>query len=131
MVMSPETDPNAHPYWYARVLGIFHLRVLHTGPAAKNRSVQHLEFLWIRWLGIVPGHRYGFKAGRLPKFGFVPETSETSDPFGFLDPSLVIRGCHLIPAFEDERTFDLLSVNPSAGRPLGDTNDWTAFYVNW
>ncbi|KAF7976664.1 hypothetical protein HWV62_6005 [Athelia sp. TMB] len=129
MVMSPETGPNAHPYWYARVIGVFHVRVLHTGPDSKNKSYQHMEFLWVRWLGIVPGHRYGFKAARLPKFGFVPETSP--DPFGFLDPSLVIRGCHLIPAFNDLRTSDLLSANPSAGRPIGDTDDWRAFYVNW
>ncbi|KAF7973003.1 hypothetical protein HWV62_16378 [Athelia sp. TMB] len=129
MVMSPETGPKAHPYWYARVLGVFHVRVHHVGPASKNKSIQHMEFLWVRWLGIDPGHRYGFKAARLPKFGFVPETS--ADPFGFLDPSLVIRGCHLIPAFHDGRTSELLSPNPSAGRPLGDTDDWRGFYVNW
>ncbi|KAF7966317.1 hypothetical protein HWV62_39183, partial [Athelia sp. TMB] len=58
-----------------------------------------------------------------------PETS--ADPFGFLDPSLVIRGCHLIPAFHDGRTSELLSPNSSAGRPLGDTDDWRGFYVNW
>ena len=32
MVQSPETGPNAHPYWYARVLGVFRARGLHTGP---------------------------------------------------------------------------------------------------
>lgn len=74
MVMSPETGDEAHPYWYARVLGVFHARILHTGPAAKNRSVQYMEFLWVRWFGLDPDHRYGFKAARLPKIGFVPDT---------------------------------------------------------
>ncbi|KAF7970329.1 hypothetical protein HWV62_24352 [Athelia sp. TMB] len=129
MVMSPETGPHAHPYWYARVLGVFHARVYHTGPASKNTSMQHMEFLWVRWLGNVRQHRYGFKTGRLPKVGFVADTEPA--PFGFLDPSLVVRACHLIPAFHDKRTSELLTANPSAGRPIGDTDDWSAFYVNW
>jgi len=128
MVLSPETGPNAHPYWYARVLGVFHARVLHTGPDARNRSVQHIEFLWVRWFGTVSGHRYGFKAARLPKIGFVEEDDESA--FGFLDPSLVLHGCHLIPAFFDGRTSELLTTLHSAARPPGEFDDWVAFYVN-
>jgi len=128
MVLSPETGPNAHPYWYARVLGVFHARVLHTGPDARNRSVQHVEFLWVRWFGTVNGHRYGFKAARLPKIGFIEEDDESA--FGFLDPSLVLRGCHLIPAFFDGRTSELLATLHSAARPPGEFDDWVAFYVN-
>lgn len=128
MVRSREDDPDAHPYWYARILGIFHLRVLHTGPASKNRSVQNLQFLWVRWFGIEPDHHSGFKIGRLPKVGFVPESDDQS--FGFLDPSLVVRGCHLIPAFSDGKTAELLKNNSTAARPIGEAEDWTAFYVN-
>jgi hypothetical protein len=128
MVLSPETGPGAHPYWYARVLGVFHARVLHTGPSASNRSVQHMEFLWVRWFGIDPAHRYGHKVARLPKIGYVPE----SDPlaFGFLDPSLVLRGCHLVPAFNDGRTLDLLNTPLTIARSLDEVDDWAAFYVN-
>jgi hypothetical protein len=36
MMLSRETDPNAHPYWYARILGVFHADVLHTGPHSKH-----------------------------------------------------------------------------------------------
>lgn len=128
MVTSPETGPNAHPFWYARVLGIFHIRVLHTGPAATNRSVQRMEFLWVRWFGAEPAHQYGFKVARLPKIGFVEETDLSA--FGFLDPSLVLRGCHLVPAFADGRTSALLKTPHTAARPPEESDDWAAFYVN-
>lgn len=128
MVLSHEDDPNAHPYWYARVIGVFHLKVLHLDSSATNRSVQHMEFLWVRWFGMVPGHRFGTTVARLPKIGFVPDTDPLS--FGFLDPSLVIRGCHVIPSFNDGRTAELLTVSPTAGRPPDETDDWTAFFVN-
>jgi len=84
--------------------------------------------LWVRWFGIVPGHKFSMKAARLPKLGFIPDTDDLA--FGFLDPSLVIRGCHLIPAFNDGHTAALLSARLSAGRPPGEELDWAAFYVN-
>ncbi|KAJ7481273.1 hypothetical protein B0H11DRAFT_2419303 [Mycena galericulata] len=88
-----------------------------------------MEFLWVRWLGIEPGHHAGFRRARLPKFGYVPE----SDPyaFGFLDPALVIRGAHLIPHFAGGRTNELLgTMDPTAARAAGDTEDWANYYVN-
>jgi hypothetical protein len=127
MVRSRETDAGAHPFWYARVLGVFHANVLHTGARATNRSVQNMEFLWVRWFGTEPGYRYGRRSARLPKIGFVPATDDLA--FGFLDPSLVIRGCHLIPAFFDGRTSELLRSGPSAARPAGEIDDWAAYYV--
>jgi hypothetical protein len=128
MVLAEKDDPNAHPYWYARVLGVFHANVLHLGPQAINRSVQRIEFLWVRWFGQEPGYRAGFREARLPMIGFLPE----SDPqaFGFLDPSNVIRGCHLLPVFRNGRTSALLSANATAARPIGEKDDWTNFYVN-
>ncbi|KAH9840199.1 uncharacterized protein C8Q71DRAFT_702877 [Rhodofomes roseus] len=49
MVHSCETEAGAHPYWYARVLGIFHADVYQHGRNVRNRSVQRMEFLWVRW----------------------------------------------------------------------------------
>jgi hypothetical protein len=86
-----------------------------------------MEFLWVRWFGTVPGHKYGFKAARLPKVGFVPDTDDQA--FGFLDPSLVIRGCHMIPAFADGRTSELLTTQNSAAHLPGELDDWVAYYV--
>ena len=128
MVLSPETEAGAHPYWYARVLGVFHAKVLHTGPAAKNRSVQHMEFLWVRWFGIEPDYISGRQTARLPKIGFVPDTDDNA--FGFLDPSLVLRGCHLVPAFAAGRTHSLLhTTSLTAARAPDETDDWVNYYV--
>jgi hypothetical protein len=137
-MMNPSTDKadvmvlsqdDSHPYWYARILQIMYADVSHVGNDVPNRSRQRMEFLWVRWFGIEPSHRWGFKAAQLPRVGFVPDT----DPFafGFLDPSLVIRGCHLIPAFRYGRTPELLKTPGSAGRSSDskDNCDYTAFYV--
>jgi len=118
MVLSPETGANTHSFWYARVLGVFHTQVLHTGPAAKNRSVQRMEFLWVQWLGMVHGHRYGFKAAHLPKVCFVEVEDKLA--FRFLDPSLTLRSCHLIPAFSNGWTMQLLKIPHSAAHPPGE-----------
>jgi len=89
-----------------------------------------MEFLWVRWLGVVPGHSFGRRHARLPKVGFVPDTDEFS--FGFLDPALVIRGCHVLPSFVDGKTTDLLATEgPTEARPTrnGEGDDWANFYV--
>lgn len=136
-VMNPRThsdimvyscDDGNHPYWYARVLGIFHTRVKHVGPRSVSGCIQSMQFLWIRWFGLVPHQEYkfGIKMARLPKVGFV----EGSDAFGFLNPSSVIRGCHLIPSFSDGQTLNLLPYHPSLGRGVDEAFDWARFYVN-
>ncbi|KAG2068597.1 hypothetical protein BDR04DRAFT_1024027 [Suillus decipiens] len=127
MTLSRESGAGAHPFWYARVLGTFCINVLHVGPNARNRSPQSMEVLWVRWFGVVPHYHWGFREGHLPKIGFIPNSPAA---FGFLDPSLVIRACHLIPAFADHRTNDLLRHGPSAARLPGEVDDWASFYVN-
>ena len=130
MVSSPETPPGAHPFWYAAVLGVFHANVQHVGKHSRNYSIQRMEFLWVRWLGTVPDYSFGRRQARLPKIGFIPDSDEFA--FGFLDPSLVLRGCHLMPAFADGRTTELLTITPgntTQARPSGEEDDWTTYYV--
>ncbi|KIN98950.1 hypothetical protein M404DRAFT_83146, partial [Pisolithus tinctorius Marx 270] len=121
MMLSREEGPDSHPYWYARVLGAFLIGV-HYGETEKT-----MELLWVRWFGVVPRYKWGFQSARLPKIGFIPDSPAA---FGFLDPSLVIRSCHLIPAFHDGRTDSLLRHGPSMGRSANEADDWTAYYVN-
>ena len=129
MVRSSEDTPGAHPYWYAQVLGIYHAIISTTHPEARNQNTQHMEFLWVRWFGVEPKYRHGPRYARLPMVGFVEDTDELA--FGFLDPSLVIRGCHLIPRFHTGRTKALMAYDgPTAARAPGLMDDWTNYYVN-
>jgi len=129
MLQSPEICSGAHPYWYAQVLGIYHADVSTTHEAALKNSAQHIQFLWVRWLGAEPGHRSGSKIARLPKVGFVEDTDE--DAFGFLDPDLIIRGSHLIPAFNSGRTCNLMSYDGlTVARFPNEKDDWVNFFVN-
>ena len=129
MIQSPEVGDNVHPYWYAQVLGIYHTFVSTTHPAVQKHSAQSIQFLWVRWLGAEPRYYSGSQVARLPKIGFVEVTD--NDAFGFLDPDLIIRGSHLIPAFYFGRTSNLMPYSgPTAARTAGEKDDWVNFYVN-
>lgn len=126
MVLSREIDKdeeNGHPYWYARIIGIFHANVRHVGPTSKFSDPQRIEFLWVRWFGRDMGYRAGWKAHRLHRVGFIDDNS-----FGFLNPKEVIRGVHLIPAFEHGRTSDYLA-RSIARQPSEKHEDWAYYYV--
>ncbi|KAF9053250.1 hypothetical protein BJ165DRAFT_1331174, partial [Panaeolus papilionaceus] len=90
------------PFWYAAVLGIFHVDFQHIGSKSKNVSFQTLHFLWVRWLQ--PAEEPTSSSGttsqvQLPKVQFPPSNDKFA--YGCLNPSLVLRACHLIPAFHD------------------------------
>ena len=68
----------------------------------------------------------GFAGGTA--VGFIPDNDNLA--FGFLDPSLVIRGCHLIPCFSNGRTAALLRQGASVARRPSEDDDWCSFYVN-
>lgn len=124
MVLSGETTPH-HPYWYARVLGIYHMEtwINDGGQPVK----QHFEVLWVRWLAPLRNHKSGVKHARLPKVAFVEESDV--DAFGFLDPGQVIRGIHLIPAFVSGRGVSSFPHGKSLARPGGELDDWKMYYV--
>ncbi|KAG5634064.1 hypothetical protein H0H81_003567 [Sphagnurus paluster] len=129
MVCSPKIGPNTHPFWYAQVLGVFHADVLHRGPRSDDPDKRHhMQFLWVRWLGLEPGYRSGCQFARLPKVGFVPDSNPYT--FGFLNPSDVIRGAHIIPAFAADKTLELLAAQHTVARALNSTKDWVNFYIN-
>jgi hypothetical protein len=94
MVLSGETRPQ-HPYWYAHVLGIYHMDVWLNieGPRKK----QQIEVLYVRWMAPLADHQSGMSYAQLPKVAFVEDSDR--DAFGFLDPGQVIWSTHLIPAF--------------------------------
>ena len=109
MVHSSENVPGAHPYWYAQVPGVYHAFVSTTHPGALNRNAQCMEFPWVRWLNMEPRYWYGPQYACLLMVGFVEDTDELA--FGFLNPSLVICGSHLIPRLHSGQTNTLMAYN--------------------
>jgi len=130
MVLSHEEDEHGntdHPYWYGRIIGIFHVLVHHSGPMSQSKEPKPMQFLWVRWFGRDMSIRTGWKVKRLHRIGFL-ESGDVS-AFGFLDPVLLIRGVHLIPAFHYGRTMALLP--PSIVRNTSEQDeDWVYYYVN-
>jgi hypothetical protein len=128
MVLAHEhEDENPHPYWYARVIGVFHVNVRYTRPGEYRASVKRVDFLWVRWFARDATAPSGWAIKRLPRVGFY----DGDDPsaFGFLNPDLVVRGVQLIPAFRFGRTDALLG--PSIARRESDQDeDWDWYYVN-
>lgn len=118
----PSHDANGeptHPYWYAHILGIYHANIHFD----NSQMPERMDFLWVRWFGQDPDWKGGPSSLRLDRIGFV--SSHETEAFGFLDPSLVIRACHLIPAFTHGRTYNLLA--PSFARKTD--GDWQNYYV--
>jgi hypothetical protein len=131
MVLSCEDGEDVHPFWYARVIKIFHLLVRHCGAAPEAEHApteyQRMDVLWVRWFGLDADARGGWSKKRLHGISFIP--GEDPAAFGFLDPAQVVRGVHLIPNFPRGRTDSRLP--PSIARPEDDQNeDWDSFYVN-
>ena len=117
---SSESDQATHPYWYARILKIHHVQVFFGG----SRVSERMDFLFVRWFGRDMEWNGGPSTLRLDRIGFVPSTDR--EAFGFLDPTLVIRACHLVPAFKFGKTLGLLG--PSLAREH-EEGDWENYYV--
>lgn len=116
-----EEQQHRSHFLYARVLGIYHTNVIYTGEASTDYHSRRLEFLWVRWYTCAqsPNSR------RFERLIFPPMANK--DSFGFVDPTDVLRACHIIPAFSSGRTH-------ADGRGLSscamDAKDWKCYYVN-
>ena len=88
-----------------------------------------IEFLRVRWFANEKNYHFGDKFFRQERVGFV---SEVDDLLGFVDPALVVRRAHIIPAFNFGASDTILSpsllarVNPHESA----TEYHVAFYVN-
>lgn len=121
MVYSP-TSRDAEPWLYAYVVAIFHAFV----STAADPEPKRLELLWVRWMERDASQLQGGNSCKYTRISFIPHSDTPGECFGFVDPSHVVRACHLIPAFHLQRTRDLLEVSMAR-----DTKgDWRAFYVN-
>ncbi|KAF7431003.1 hypothetical protein PC9H_006718 [Pleurotus ostreatus] len=130
-----EADP--HPFSYARVLSVFHVRIQH-----EELSPQTKEFdvLWVRHFKVNTRHSGGLKQKQFTRLSFM----DVSEAFGFLNPDEVIRGSHIIPAFAygpapdslgrsiARQTFhmDILDKNFTWPKEP-DEDDYVHYYVNF
>ncbi|KJA15800.1 hypothetical protein HYPSUDRAFT_148660 [Hypholoma sublateritium FD-334 SS-4] len=117
----------AHPYLYCRVIGIYHANVVYVGPGMKEYKAIRFDFLHVRWfeLNISQGHNSDWASLRLNYLSFPSETEK--DSYGFVDPSLVLRGCHLIPAFSGGKRHGEGTWFANMAK---DSKDWKGYYVN-
>ncbi|KAF8838869.1 hypothetical protein BDN67DRAFT_991113 [Paxillus ammoniavirescens] len=131
MVLSHE-DERTHPYWYARVIQVFHVMVEYRKDMySPFCEPTRMNVLFVCWFRRDTNFDAGWNAKRLHRLEFFDEDG-LSDGFGFLDPDSVVRGIHLIPAFTYSATKDLLG--PSFVRwqkgLVGWDDDWRYFYIN-
>lgn len=120
-----DESPTEERFHYARVLGVYHANVVYVGPGMTSYEPCRMEFLWVRWYREVPETKTGWESCRLDRVKFLPVSDENA--FGFVNPSDVLRACHIIPAF----TLGKLHAD---GKGLShcaqDSSDWVMYYVN-
>jgi hypothetical protein len=124
MLASEETDKDRgyHPFWYAQVLGVFHVNARLDGEPRK--CSRRIDFLWVKWFGHCKEHKNGAPPRGLYKVG--PMRGKTVCT-GIINPEDVIRAAHLIPSFQDGRD-DTAIWEP--GIIEDREGDWEYYYVN-
>jgi len=114
---------SGHPFRYGRVLGVYHVNVVYVGPGMVDYQPHRMEFLWVRWYGKAGKIRTGWEAKKLDRIRFFPVTND--DGFGFVDPSDILRSCHIVPAFAR-------GLLHSDGRGLSscarDSSEWVEYF---
>ena len=116
----------SHPYWYACIIGIFHANIFHIDPKSTSPGDTHtMDFLWVRWFGHDTEYCSRFKARCLPCIGFFNKNEDCT--FGFLDPNDIIWATHLMPAFSQGRSWELLG--HSIAHNQKDEEEWLRYYV--
>jgi hypothetical protein len=124
-VMILADDEEDHPYWYARVVGIYSVSIRRAGPFVGWTS---LDVLHVRHYDLVTRDSFGFGVKRLPGLVFADPT-ENPHAFGFISPQDIIRAVHLVPGFRFLRTSALLG--PSIARRVEENDsDYSRYYVN-
>ncbi|KAG1767582.1 hypothetical protein EV702DRAFT_930047, partial [Suillus placidus] len=107
-------------YRYAKVLGIHHVNVVRTGNVYESHR---FKFLYVQWYEPVESHAW--ETHTLGHVRFVPLANPNA--FRFVDPGLILRACHIIPAFsQGQHELSGCGISSLAG----DKNDWHQYYVN-
>lgn len=127
MVLNPrfsmETQESERPFWYARVIGIYHANVIFIGNGNADYQPRRMEFLWVRWYHF-NGMPCEWRQKRLDRLHFPPLTR--SESFGFLDPNDVLRSAHIIPLISEGNSCD-----DGQNSPLAQSGaDYKSYVIN-
>lgn len=114
-----------HPFWYARVIGIFHANIIYIGKGNNIYQPRRMDFLWVRWYHFEKNVPYRWSQLKLDKLCFPPLTHPAS--FGFLDPDDVLRSAHIIP---DLHRGKVHSDGEGISRCARDGADWNFYTIN-
>ena len=132
MIFEKDEATISRPYDYARVIGIFHVEASYkdTSSCSTGEEPKRIEFLWVRRLRPTSDSCGPFSNESPPKVSFLD--TRHPEAFDFIDPSQVIRGIHLIPAFDDnDREVDLMVESVALAPSTKETgNGWRTFYIN-
>lgn len=119
------SDTSIHRFIYGRVLGIYHANVFYTGTSMHDFQPRRVEFLWVRWYAHSSNSPNSWNSYKLNHLTFPPMADDGS--FGFLDPSDVLRGCHILPRFHAGKRYrDGIGLS----RITKDANDYHSYFQN-
>ena len=122
MLLSNDDEDDSHPFRYARVLGVYHVNVVYTGPGMLDYLARRLDFLWVRWFHYSDSKPVEWADYRLDNVHFPPIASD--DAFSFIDPKEVLRACHIIASFASGKVHcDAISISKLAN----DSQDWRSY----
>jgi hypothetical protein len=112
-------------YAYARVLGIYHANVICVGKGPIDSTPQRIDFLWVRWYEYLPASG-PFRLEKV-QFPLLSDPGATS----FVDPSIVIRGCHIVPNFSRGMRYPECDPKERGSSIIArDRDDWREYYIN-
>lgn len=99
-IMLLADEDAAYPFWFARIQSIFHVDCVlypRKGDAATMPTNHRVNVLWARFFEL----KSDLRPWRLPQVVFIErnENNVIAPEMGFVDPAMVIRGAHLVPAF--------------------------------
>ncbi|KAG9097673.1 hypothetical protein FRC06_007313 [Ceratobasidium sp. 370] len=120
-------EPGAHPFVYAKILGVYHAKIVLGG-----RLPERMDFIHVRWLYYDYERPGGWDHKRLDRVNYVTcsTNDDILDSFDFIDPATILRATHLIPDFCSNTTKGLLNLNTSIAYDNTGFGDWNAYYVN-
>ena len=120
-----------HPFLYSQILGIFHVNVIYNSPRMIDYNPRCFDFLWVCWYDLensVPrkSKTTKLKASHCLNCLVFPSLDEENS-VGFLDPVDVLQGCHIIPAFAQEKCF---SDSEELSKCVHEDRDWNVYYIS-